>query len=151
MRVTVRSGRAAGGVYPFVTSRVPAFFNGGDLVHAALVTAPAELRGDPRLDDLAQEHLADLVAGEAQDIGVIVVAGDVGAELIVAQGGPNAADLIGRDAHTQAGRADQDRPVHLLLGDRFGNHVGQIRVVDGRGTVGPHVHTLVSHLARQSP
>ncbi len=111
------------------------------------MTPATELGGHPGFHDLAEEHFSDLVAGEAQDVGIVVVARDVGAQLVMAQSGADAPDLVGGDAHPQARGADEDRAIDPFLGDRLGRHIGEIRVIDRRHVIGSDVHAFMPHLA----
>ena len=64
----------------------------------------------------------------------------------MAQGGANPPNLIRGDAHPQPRRAQENGPVRPFLGYGFCCHIGQVRIVNRRGAIGPHVDALVSHL-----
>ena len=69
---------------------------------------------------------------------------------VVADRGPDAAHLVGRDRRPHAGPADQDPPVRVPLLDREAQPLGEVRVVVlGVGPVAAEVDQLV--LARGQP
>src|SRR6266496_2192333 len=67
-----------------------------------------------------------------QHVGVVVGAGDLGGQDVVAEPGPHAADLVAGDLLAAAGAADHDAPVHLTVHDLPADVLAQPRVVDDR-------------------
>ncbi len=76
-----------------------------DLVYATLMPAAAEGRIEPSFDDLVQHDVANVVAGQAENVRIVVIPRYLGAELIVAESRTHARQLIRRHAHAETGRA----------------------------------------------
>ena len=55
-------------------SGVSAFFYCGDLVDSSLMSSAAKVGGQPYLDDFSQHGCPEQVAGEAKNVGVIMMA-----------------------------------------------------------------------------
>ena len=53
----------------------------------------------------------------------------VGGVRVVADGGADAADLVGGDARAHAGAADQHAPLDLTVAHRVAEPLGEVRVV----------------------
>ena len=77
-------------------------------VNATLVTTTLKLGVEPLVDD----HLGELGAHDAgaksEHVGIVVHAGELGAEGLGAHDGAYALDLVGSQADTDAGATDQD-------------------------------------------
>ena len=58
-------------------ARVFAVFDGGDFGDAALVPAAGEVGGEPDFHNFSEHNLADEVAGDAEDIRVIMLTRDL--------------------------------------------------------------------------
>jgi hypothetical protein len=56
----------------------------------------------------------DDAAAEGQDVGVVVFAGEAGADYVVGEGGANARDFVGGDGNADAGAADGDAKIGLF-------------------------------------
>ena len=83
--------------------------------------------------------MAQEVGGKAEDVGVVVRAGESGGEFIVGDGSADALDLVGGDAHADARAADEDARVHVRLDDCAARALRDVRVVGGaRELVDPH-------------
>jgi hypothetical protein len=141
-----RSIRPEDGLLILNFARVFAVFDGGDLVYSSQVAAAGEVGGEPYLDDLPEHYFADEIAGDAQDVRVVVLAGDLGVEFVVAEGRADAAYFISGDAHSDAGSADEDRAVNLARRDSQRSGVGQVGIVNGIAGACPEVHALMAHL-----
>src|ERR1043165_9161145 len=76
-----------------------------------------------------------VLVAEAHDVDVVVLDALVGRVDVVAERGPDAGDLVGRDAGSDAGPADHDRPLGLAAPDRVADQPGQVREVDRLGRV----------------
>ena len=82
----------------------------GDLAHEALVALEGcRDPGDRDLDGARGLHLA---RAQAEDIGVVFLAGEAGGLRVVAEGGADTAQLVGRDGGAGAAAAHQDARVH---------------------------------------
>src|SRR5690606_3369563 len=101
----------------------------GDLVDPAAVPSPFEVGVEPDLDDPGQQPVPQHVRRQAHDVGVVVTSADLGGEVVVAGDGPHPGKLVGGDAHTHAGPADQNAPIDLAPRDVFRNEAGEIRIV----------------------
>jgi hypothetical protein len=73
---------------------------------------PSNGRGEEVAHDLVDDGGVHDAGAEADDVGVVVGAGHAGFEGVVALGGADAVDLVGGDAHADAGAAHQ----HAALG-----------------------------------
>src|SRR6266566_2631692 len=103
-----------------------------DLVEAPLVTVALECGGQPDAGDLLRQLHAHHFGAQHQHVGVVVGAGDLGGQDVVAEPGPHAADLVAGDLLAAAGAADHDAPVHLTVHDLPADVLAQPRVVDDR-------------------
>ena len=70
------------------------------------------------------------VAGEAEDVEVVVPAAELGGDFVDAGGRPHAGKLVGGDRHADAGAADENAAVDFAAADLAGHQGGEIRVVD---------------------
>ena len=73
-------------------------------------------------------------------------AGELGAEGLGAHDGAYALDLVGSQADTDAGAADQDAQVDVAVGNGLTNLVAGDGVVKALGGVGAKVHDLTAAL-----
>ena len=80
----------------------------GDFLDAAGVAAALERRVEPGADDPFDHVVAEQIGGQAQDIGVVVSAAHLCGNTVMARGRADAANLVGNDAHSDAGAAHQD-------------------------------------------
>ncbi len=96
------------------------------------------------MDDLFGEVAADESGAEREDVGVVVFATVEGGDLIVAEGGTDARDFVGRHATADARAVDDNSPLHSAISDVTSNGVGDIGVVHGVVTVGAAVDDLVA-------
>ena len=105
-------------------------FNFFYLVKTENVPAAFELGIEKVLDD-SLDLGADLLRGQAADLGIVMEAGAVGGKDIIALGGADAAHFIGGDAHADAGAADQNAPVVFAPDNSLRHLYGDIRIIDG--------------------
>src|SRR5690349_3229440 len=116
---------------------------------AAVARLPAELRAEEGEDALPGRLRADHPRAEGQDVHVVVLDALVGGIRVVADGGPDAADLVRRDARAHAGAADEDPAVRVPVADRIADLRREVRVVIlGVGAVAAQVDQLVAELGR---
>ena len=104
-------------------------FDGFDFSDAAGVAAAFEGGFDPGINDLFHETLADEVSREAQDVGVVVTAGELCGEFIVTDRCTNAFDLVGGDRHANTCAAHEDAQIGLIAGDEVADFVGTLGIV----------------------
>ena len=85
---------------------------------------------------------------EREDVHVVVLDALMGRVRVVADRGPDAADLVRRDARADAGAADEDPALGLAVADRVAEPRGEVRVVVRRiGAVAAEVDQLVAEVA----
>src|SRR5690606_22857807 len=98
---------------------------------------------------------AEQVGGHADDVGVVMAAGDLGGDVVVDQCGADAVDLVSGDAHADARAADEHRAIGPALGDGARRRPREVGVVATAAVVaGGHVDQLValaSDQVRQRP
>ena len=115
-------------------------------IDATLVAAALKLGVEPFVDN----HLGELGAHDAsakgEHVGIVVHAGELGAEGLGAHDGANALDLIGGQADADAGTADQDTQVDVTVGNGLTHLVAGDGVVKALGGVGAKVHDLAAAL-----
>ena len=71
-----------------------------------------------------------LLRRQTADLSVIMTSRPRGGKGIVALGGPDSFNLVGGDAHPDAGAAKQDTTVEITLNDSLADLPGDIRVVN---------------------
>ena len=113
------------------------------------VAAAFERRVQPDFDHAVDQPFAQQVGGEAEDVGVVVAAAHFGRQIVVAGGRADAGELVGRDAHSQAGAADQDAAIDLAAADLAGHPGGDVGIIDGLAGVRAHVLHLVAQSLQQ--
>ncbi len=96
------------------------------------------------MDDLFGEVAADESGAEREDVGVVVFAAVDGGGLIVAEGGTDARDFVGRHATADARAVDDNAPLRSAISNVTSNGVGDVGVILGVVTVGPAVDDLVA-------
>ena len=126
------------------SSRLGAHLELGDLGQTALVAAALEGHGEEgvhRVDGLGHPGGA---AAEADHVGVVVAAGQVGGGHVVGQRRPYPAHLVGGDADADTGAAHTDPPLGPPFGHRLSHRHPEQGIVDRHlGRVGPEVDHLV--------
>ena len=112
-------------------------------VNATLVTTALKLSVEPLVDD----HLGELGAHDAgakgEHVGVVVHAGELGAEGLGAHNGAYALDLVGSQTNPDAGATDEDAQVDVAVGNGLTHLVAGDGVLGG---VGAKVHDLAAAL-----
>ena len=88
--------------------------------------------------------------GEAQDVGIIVFPGDAGGGFVLDQGGLDAGGAVGRDAHADAGGADEDAAVGWISQYAVEHGRDEVRVVDAGTAVSAEVVDIHSARAQGS-
>ena len=74
--------------------------------------------------------LADQPRAEADDVGIVVLAGQMGGGDVVDRRSTNAGDLVGRDGHADARPADEHAELGLARGDGATDRGRVVGVVD---------------------
>jgi len=121
-------------------------FEVGEFFDAADVAALADGGVEEDFDDLANLVFAEQVGAEADDIAVIVFAGAVGGYVVVDEGGADAADFVGGDAHADAGTVEEDAHFADCVADGESGGDGEVGVIDAAGTLAAEVLDFVAHL-----
>jgi hypothetical protein len=111
------------------------------------VSSACEIGAEPDLDHFAKKNLAQKFAGDAKDIGVIMMTRNAGAKLIVTKSGANAFDFIGANAHSDTGAASQNGSVGSFLSDGLGREIGGVWIINGITVDSPDVNALVAKLS----
>ncbi len=86
---------------------------------------------------------------QAEDIGIIMLPGSTGTKSVMTQGGPYSLNLIGDNAHPDAGVTDQDTAVKITVGDASGRPPGNVGVVNGISCITANILTAMPHLDNQ--
>ncbi len=89
-------------------------FELGDFVEAALVAASGEGCVEESLNHFEGGGGGDDAGAEGEDVGVVVLAGQLGGDDVVGQGGADAGDFVGGDGNTNARATDSDTEISLF-------------------------------------
>lgn len=120
-----------------------------ELLDAGLVTAAFEGRGEEDVDDAQGEGVSEDAGPEGQHVGVVVLAGQPGGELIETEARSHTMDLVGGDGLTLAAAADDDPPVGST-GAHLPTHGGaQAGIVDRFPRVRAEVVQIVVTVAQR--
>lgn len=84
----------------------------------------------PDSNYLIGQLIAQLIGGQANDIGVIVHATVFRRDAVMARCSTHSGELVRGDAHTDASAADQDAALHASVGHFTGNLSREIRIVN---------------------
>src|SRR6266568_5161370 len=79
------------------------------------------------------------LASETEDIGIVMLAGEPGDLFFPDQGGASAGNLVGCDAHPNAGSANQNTKIVLALRHTARDRLRIVRVIGGLFGIGPKV------------
>lgn len=96
---------------------------------AAGMATTGERGFQPGIDDVLGGVDGGL-ASEAEDVGVIVLAGDGGSGGIMHEAGLDTGVAIRRDAHADAGGADEDACIRAAIEHTGGHEFGVVGVID---------------------
>src|SRR5438045_216148 len=102
-----------------------------DFGEATLVTSTCKSCVNESVDDFAGLIGSDLLAAKAKHVRVIMLAGQGSGFLITNERGANARNFVRRDTHADAGGANQNAKIGLMLGHCMGNRQRMIRIVAG--------------------
>ena len=109
-----------------------------------------ERRAEERDRALPRRLRSDHSRAEGQHVHVVVLHALVGRVRVVADGAPDAANLVRRDARADARAADQDAPIRFTVADRKAEPLGEIRIVVLRvRAIAAEVDRLVAEAARR--
>src|SRR5437879_3780805 len=93
------------------------------------------------------------IAREAKDIGIIMLAGEPGDLFFPNQSGASTGDFVGRDAHPNAGSANQNPKIVLTLRHTARDRLRIVRVIGGLFGISPKVRNrnalLLQIMAKQ--
>src|SRR5262249_60434688 len=98
-----------------------------------------EARLEEGVDQLPGQRLADDPGAQTQQIRVVVLPRLVGGEVIVAEGGPHAAQLVGGDAGAGTAAADHDSGLDPAILDRLPDAACVVGVIDRSAAARSHV------------
>ena len=84
----------------------------------------------PDSNDLIGQLIAELISGEADDVGVVMGAAVFCGDTVVTGRGTDTGEFVGRDAHADSGATDQNAPVDRSGGDFASDLSGIVGVVD---------------------
>src|SRR5438445_3303910 len=124
-------------------------------LHLAKPAKVALLAGEAGSDEgarkIPRQGLADDAGSEAEDVHVVVLHALMRAVGVVAEAGPHAADLVGRDRGADAAAADENAPLGLSVGHRVrhrrrGVGVIVVGVEPGGAQIEHRVPVLPEHL-----
>ena len=87
---------------------------------------------------------ADHALAEAEDVGVVMLAGEASGEYVGAASGADALVLVCRDGHADARSADEDTQLTFARLDLLAEGVGVYGVVAAVCRVGAYVHDLMT-------
>ena len=86
---------------------------------------------EPQRENLVGQPEGHDAAAHREDVGVVVLPGEAGSVRVVAQGGPNAGDLVGRDLLPLPAAAEHDAAIGASCGDGARHLEADGRIVDG--------------------
>ena len=132
-RENIRVALGEGGIGPAGAGEVV------ELADAALVATALEWGLEPGIDDLDGLGLVDVRRAEAEDIGVVVAAGDAGGVLAVDEGGADVLVAVGGDAHADACFTNEDAEIVMARDDVAADGFREIGVIDRIGGGGAEV------------
>ena len=116
-----------------------------DFLDAAAVFLGGQRIGvHPGLDDFHGDGRADDLAAEAEDVAVVMLAGEGGTERILADDGEDAAQLVGDHRAAVADAVDKDAAVTFALGYRQGRRIDEVRQVAGLFVVRAEILDLMA-------
>ena len=103
------------------------------------MAAAFKLRGQKGVQDFSGLRGGSVARAQAEDIGVVMLAGKRGHVLVEDQRGAHAADLVGGHAHADARRANQKAEFAPLGRDQLSHRPGVIGVIANFGRIGPDI------------
>ena len=97
----------------------------------------------PGLHNTEKHPPAHHPSAKAENVGIVVPPCQAGGIIIRHYAGPNAPELVGCNAHTDTGAADQDAPADLSTGD-CRRHLCRIVGIPGGGLVPSLILTFIA-------
>ena len=119
-------------------------FNLGDFLDAPSVAAAFELGFEPRFQDVLRSRLIKLVARQANNVDIVVLPRQAGHIFVGHSRGAHAMNLVGRNAHADAGGTHQNAAVSLTAGHFVRHFEGVVRIIDAVGGCWAFICDLVS-------
>src|SRR5260370_22178436 len=113
----------------------------GQAAHVPLLVREGGAQERP--DQILRQRGADDARADDQHVHVVVFDALVGRVAVVADGGADAGDLVGRHRRPHAAAADQDAALRAPVKDGAADRLGGIRIIDRRRRRRAHVHQLV--------
>lgn len=133
----------------FFLSVLRLLVEGGEFVDTSEVSSVTGRCPEPGVEDVEDDLGTEESRAEAEDIGVIVFAGQTGRGRVVHQCGPYAGNLVGGNRDSDAGTTDRYAEIGRTVSGRAAHGGPKVGVVDrSRGVVGPEVEDLVPALTQ---
>ena len=104
-----------------------------DFVHAALVAATFEVGGEEDVDEGQGLGFVNIIGGQTEDIGVVMLARETCERFVPAQRSADAGMMVAGHGDAVAGGADGDAEVVLSLFDGRSHRMGEIGIVAAVG------------------
>lgn len=105
-------------------------FERGNFVDAARVPVAVEGRRQPNANERLVFDDADKFAGKTKDVRVVMSTAELGGDFVATKRRANAANFVRRDAHADAGAANENPFVRFAGRDRFGDRRRDVRIVE---------------------
>jgi hypothetical protein len=120
------------------------FFDSSNHVHTALVAFSQELSVQPLLYNHLGQFRAYHTGAKGQNVGVIVLLGELSGVRLTANHSPDPGYLIGRQGDSYAGAADEDTPVAFAGNYGVCYRFSVNRIVTAIVGVGAEILALIS-------
>ncbi len=124
-------------------------FNFCDLFDTACVSAPFECGVQPNFDHPIDEPVAQQIARQAENVGIVVQPAHLGGQLVVTRCSTHAGKLVGRYTHTGGGAADENAAIDFAVADSVGDDFCEVGIIDAIGVLRAEVDALVAEVFEQ--
>ncbi len=114
------------------------------LLDSPAVSATLKRGPQPGFNNCNAFRFRDHSRTDRNNIGVIMFLGQAGAFQIPTQGATDPSNLVGDHRLPVSTASQDDAQIVFLSGNAFGSRADEVRVVDGRITVGAEIPDLVS-------
>ena len=123
-------------------SQVLGGFDLHDHVDASFMAAALELGIDPFINDHLGQFHAYHTGAESDDVGVVMLLGELCCERLTAHAGADALHLVGCQTDAYAGTADKHTAVYFAVSDHLRDLISADRIIEAAGCIGPDVDDL---------
>ena len=110
-----------------------------DFLYAPLVAASFEGSGKEGVHDASSGGGVDVVGAHAQNVGVVVAAGEARVVSIRDESGAHVREAVGCDAHADSTSTHQDAEICVLACNDMRDGLSEIRIIHTRAAVRPEV------------